>query len=486
MGKRESAWAGSSRWLKCSHFEGVVFGFSSGAAPFYLAKAPIDGAASMNDLSIIYQAIGALKPNPRNARTHSAKQITQITASIKEFGFTNPILVDAANMVMAGHGRLSAAKRLGFSNVPTLQLSHLTREQIRTYVIADNQLALNAGWDSEILSLELGELLELDPEFELTVTGFDWPQIDFLINADFRGDDEPDPLDEAPDPNKNAVTLEGDLWAIGDHRLLCGDATRAENYAALLGGARAQMVFCDPPYNVPIEGHVSGLGQAQHREFAMASGEMSRDQFTDFLTNVFRLLAESSVNGALHYQCMDWRHLDEIATAGRAAYSELKNLCVWTKTNAGMGSLYRSQHELVFVFKSGNTPHINNVELGRHGRYRTNVWSYPGANTFSATRNDDLAMHPTVKPVAMVADAILDGSRPKGIILDAFAGSGTTLVAAQKTRRRGYGIELDPTYCDVILKRLATVANLEAVHVESGLTFDAIAQERGIIKEDIK
>jgi len=237
-------------------------------------------------------------------------------------------------------------------------------------------------------------------------------------------------------------------------------------------------VFCDPPYNVPIDGHVSGLGRTSHREFAMASGEMSEAEFTTFLTQVFRHLADWSVDGALHFQCMDFRHMREMLDAGAAAYSELKNLCVWAKTNAGMGSLYRSQHELVFVFKSGTAPHINNVELGQHGRYRTNVWTYAGANSFSRTRDDDLAAHPTVKPTALVADAILDASHPKGIVLDAFAGSGTTLVAAHKTRRKGFGIELDPIYCDVILKRLAAVTGLEPRHAETNLLFHEVEQLR--------
>jgi hypothetical protein len=229
---------------------------------------------------------------------------------------------------------------------------------------------------------------------------------------------------------------------------------------------------------MPIGGHVSGLGKKTHREFAMASGEMSETGFIAFLGSVFSNLVQVSKDGSLHFHCMDWRHIGEILTAGRGAYSELKNLCVWNKTNAGMGSLYRSQHELVFVFKSGKAAHINNIELGRYGRFRTNVWDYPGANSFGAARDAELAMHPTVKPVALVADAILDASRPGGLVLDAFAGSGSTLVAAAKTRRRGYGIELDPIYCDVILQRLMRQTGLPAVHGETGLAFEAVKEQR--------
>jgi DNA modification methylase len=431
----------------------------------------------MLQAQIELRSVADLKANPRNARTHSPKQISQIAASIAEFGFTSPILIDGNDMVVAGHGRLEAAKKVGLSTVPTVSLDHLSPEQLRAYVIADNQLALKAGWDAEILSLELAELSALDLGFDLTITGFDWPDIDMAIGTPAAAVKE-DPLDRIPEAACTAVTRESDLWLIGPHRLICGDSTKQETFAALLGDERAQLVFCDPPYNVPIDGHVSGLGRTSHREFAMASGEMSETEFTAFLAHVFHHLADWSVDGALHFQCMDFRHMREILDAGAAAYSELKNLCVWAKTNAGMGSLYRSQHELVFVFKAGTAPHINNVELGRHGRYRTNLWTYAGANTFSRTRDDDLAAHPTVKPTALVADAILDASHPKDIVLDAFAGSGTTLVAAHKTRRRGFGIELDPIYCDIILKRLAAVTGEEPRHAETGLLFRDLEQRR--------
>jgi DNA modification methylase len=369
------------------------------------------------------------------------------------------------------------------AEVPTIRLEDMTEVEIRAYIIADNRLAENAGWDRELLALELQYLCDLDLDFDVTITGFEMPEIDVLfgeLQAAGSQPDEPDPADETPavDDSSPATTRPGDLWLLGRHRLICGDATDPEIYARLLDGGRAQMVFTDPPYNVPIDGHVCGLGSVKHREFAMAAGEMSKVEFTRFLATVFGNLAVHSADGAIHYICMDWRHLAEVLAAGKGAFSELKNLCVWAKTNGGMGSLYRSQHELVFVFKSGSAPHINNVELGKHGRYRTNVWSYAGINSFGKSRDADLAMHPTVKPTALVADAILDCSKRKGIILDAFAGSGTTLVAAERTGRRGYGIELDPHYCDVIIRRLAKVAGLEAIHAESGKTFAALETER--------
>ncbi len=320
--------------------------------------------------------------------------------------------------------------------------------------------------------------MNLDIAFDVSLTGFDMPEIDVLIGELDDKTEKADPADDMPAVEANAVTRVGDIWQIGPHRLICGDALDPETYARLLDGERAQLVFTDPPYNVKIDGHVSGLGSVKHRDFAMASGEMSAAEFTAFLASVFENLVAASADGAINFICMDWRHMGEVIAAARSLYADFKNLCVWSKTNGGMGSLYRSQHELVFVFKAGTAPHINNVELGKHGRYRTNIWSYAGANTFSASRDDDLALHPTVKPAALVADAILDCSNRKGIVLDAFTGSGTTLVAAHKTGRRGYGIELDPLYCDVIIRRLMKVAKLDAVLVGTGQTFEDVAGQR--------
>jgi hypothetical protein len=433
---------------------------------------------SLRRLSVIYQDVGALKPRGTNPRTHSRKQIAQIANSIRQFGFVNPVLVDDLNRIIAGHGRVEGAKAVGLDQVPTVRLSDMSEAQIRAYVIADNRLAENAGWDRALLGLELQYLCELDIDFDVTVTGFELPEIDVLIGelslAGNDNDAADAPFEVAAGP---AVSRLGDVWCFNEHRLACGDSTQPETYQRLLGEARAQMVFSDPPYNVPIAGHVGGLGSIQHREFAMASGEMSQAKFTGFLESVFGHLATYSVDGAVHFQCMDWRHCGEILAAGTAAYSELKNICVWAKNNGGMGSFYRSQHEFVFVFKSGAAAHINNVELGKHGRYRTNVWSYAGVNSFGGERAD-LALHPTVKPVAMVADAIRDCSHRKGIVLDAFIGSGTTLIAAEKTGRRGYGIEIDPTYCDVAVRRLRAVCGLEAVLEATGQRFAEVEAER--------
>lgn len=427
-------------------------------------------------LKIEHLPVADLKPYERNARTHSPKQVAQIAASIKAFGFNNPVLIDKYSSIIAGHGRVAAAKSIGLETVPCLRLEHLSDAEKRAYILADNKLAEKAGWDRDILAIELQHLSSLDLDFDVTITGFEMAEIDVLLSG---AEPEDDPADAvpvlAPGP---AVTQLGDVWHIGPHRLICGDSTKAKTYARLLDGDKAQLVFTDPPYNVKIDGHVSGLGGVKHREFAMASGEMSAAEFTAFLNQVFGHLAGHAIDGAIHFICMDWRHMGEVLDGAKGAYGELKNLCVWSKTNGGMGSLYRSQHELVFVFKSGTASHVNNVELGRHGRYRTNVWSYAGANAFSATRDEDLAMHPTVKPVALVADAILDCSKRKGIVLDAFGGSGTTLVAAERTGRRGYAIELDPHYCDVIVKRMETVTGFAAIHAETGKSFVECAAAR--------
>lgn len=431
----------------------------------------------MGTLTIKYKDPRKLKPRPTNPRTHTPRQIKQIAASIQEFGFINPVLIDGADGIVAGHARVEAAVSVGMTDVPTVRVDHLSPAQIRAYVIADNRLAEKAGWDRNLLALELQEL-SVEPNFDVTVTGFDTAEIDILISE--ASDAELDEADIVPEVDRSApaVSRLGDLWQIGEHFLLCGDALKPASYERLLGGKRAQMVFTDPPYNVRIAGNVSGLGKVKHREFAMASGEMSERQFTGFLKRALSNLADFSINGSIHFVCMDWRHLRELADAADEVYDEFKNLCVWSKNNAGMGSLYRSAHELIFVYKHGRAKHINNVELGRFGRNRTNIWPYPSMSSFGKDRDTALAGHPTTKPLALVSDAILDCSKRGGIVLDAFAGSGTTLLAAEKTGRRGYGIELDPHYADVVIQRFNDLHGLKATHLDSTLGFDRLRSER--------
>ena len=424
---------------------------------------------------------GQLTPYRNNARTHSRKQIRQIAESIRRFGFTNPVLIDNAGQIIAGHGRVEAAKLIGLAEVPTLRLSHLSETEKRAYILADNRLAENAGWDREILAVELQALIDLD--FEVELTGFATPDVDLVLDdaAEAEGN-TPGPEDEVPEPPAAgaATSRAGDTWALGSHRLLCGSALEAAAYHTLMVGEPAAMVFTDPPYNVRIDGNVSGLGRIRHREFAMASGEMSQDDFTAFLRTTFERLAAASVDGAIHFVCMDWRHMGEMLVAGQAVYSELKNLAIWNKTNAGMGTFYRSKHELVFVWKVGTAAHVNNFELGQHGRHRTNVWDYAGVNTMRPGRLQELAMHPTTKPVALVADAIKDCSRRKSIILDPFMGSGTTLIAAERTGRRACGIELDPSYVDVAIRRWQTFSGRSATLLSTGQTFEEVEEQRGV------
>jgi DNA methylase/ParB-like nuclease domain len=427
---------------------------------------------------IEHQSPADLKPNPRNARTHSEKQVQLLAAAVKEFGVFVPVVVDENDVILAGHARLEAAKLLGMAKVPTIRVKHLTPERKRAFVLADNRLAEMAGWDDELLGAELGELSGLELDFDFEITGFDTVDIDRLEARTAEQSVEQEVVPEL-DRKEPTVSAAGDLWQLGDHRVFCGSALEEESYRHLLGDERVQLVFSDPPYNVPIDGHVCGLGSVRHAEFKMASGEMSDEEFVAFLERFMRLAAAHSVDGAIHFLCMDWRHMGQMLEAARPIYGPAKNLCVWVKTNAGMGTFYRSQHEMVFVFKVGTGKHINNFGLGERGRHRSNVWTYPGVNTFKRGRMDELGAHPTVKPLAMVIDALKDCSRRRGIVLDPFVGSGTTLLAAEKTGRIGRAIELDPHYVDVAIRRWQDLTGRSAIHVDSGRSFDELAAGSG-------
>jgi DNA modification methylase len=424
-----------------------------------------------------------LKADPKNPRLHSEKQVQQIARSIEAFGFNVPLLVDAEMQVVAGHGRLQACQLLGITEVPTISLEHLTEAQARAFMIADNRLTENATWDDRLLAQQFKDLSEVELDFSLEATGFEMGEIDVMVeNLSPATEGEEDPADTVPEPTAGIqVSKCGDLWQLGRHKVYCGNSLNEPTYAALMRDAKAAMVFTDPPYNVHIDGHATGLGTIQHKDFTMASGEMSPAEFTDFLGRVCALLASHSVDGSIHFVCMDWRHLGELLIAGKQAYSELKNVCVWAKDNAGMGSLYRSQHELVFVFKHGKESHRNNVQLGQYGRYRSNVWHYPGVNSFSRSTEEGnlLALHPTVKPVALVADAIMDCSGRGDLVLDSFLGSGTTVIAAERTGRVCYGIEIDPVYLDTIVRRWQAFTGQSAVHALSGRTFTQLELEAG-------
>lgn len=434
----------------------------------------------LRNTQVVCLAVDRLVPDLRNARQHPAKHVRQLAKSIATFGFNVPILIDDHCRVIAGHGRLLAAQHLGWLEVPTLTLAHLSTGQLQAYRIADNRLTDCSTWDERLLAEQLKELSEADLDFDLEAIGFDMPEIDLRIQGLGELSDEPESLAETAAVEGPAVSVLGDVWQLGAHRIVCGSALEPATYEALLGADRAALVFTDPPYNVPIAGHVSGKGSIQHREFAMASGEMSRQEFTTFLSQFLGAAKSRCVDGALIYACMDWRHLRELIDAGDAQQLQLKNLAVWDKGCGGMGSLYRSQHELVFVFKAGSAPHTNNVQLGRFGRNRSNVWAYPGVNSFARSTGEGnlLALHPTVKPVALVADVLLDASDRGDRVLDPFLGSGTTVIAAEQTGRAAVGIELDPRYVDTAVRRWQRLTGHAAVHAVTGEAFDAVAQTR--------
>lgn len=429
-----------------------------------------------------------LKPHPKNPREHSARQIRQIARSMKTFGFQGVVLIDSQDRLICGHARVEAAKQLGLAEIPVLRVIDLTDAQIRTLMVADNRLTEISTWNKTLLGENFKILSDLDLDFELDVTGFDYGDIEHMIessnqegNADSEEEPPPDPLTIEP------VTQPGDLWVLRspngiEHRLLCGSATENETYSRLLDRSKAAMIFTDPPYNLAA----SDIGQvcaASHGNFAMAAGEMTREEFTNFLSQVMDHLCQHSTNGSIHYLFMDWRHAPEILTAGIRHYSAFKNLCIWVKDRPGMGTFYRSQHELIFVFKHGKAPHQNHFELGQHGRTRSNVWPYPSVRSLQAGNGDPssttaLAMHPTIKPVKLIEDAIRDCSKRKQIVLDPFLGSGSTLIACEQTQRRCFGIELEPRYVDVAITRWHERTGVQAIHQPSGQTFEDLNHHR--------
>jgi ParB-like chromosome segregation protein Spo0J len=418
--------------------------------------------------------IRALHPNPKNPRKHSRRQIKLLAALIRNIGFINPIIVDNTMMILAGHGRLEAAHLAGLTEVPVILFDHLTPEQKRAYAIADNRIAEQAGWDRELLSVELAELIELLPTkgLDVTLTGFEVGEIDLLL-ADVAAVPAV-PKDELPPVPIKLVSRHGNLWQLGKHRLLCGDARRAADFTRLMNQTAAAAVICDPPYNLRARA-IGGRGKKQHPDFAFASGEMLSAQFREFLSCTLSNGVNVSTDGAVQFVFMDWRHIVDLIEVASKLYDEMLNLAVWVKSNAGQGSFYRSQHELIGIFRVGHSQHRNNIELGRFGRNRSNVWSYTGQNTFAHGRLEALTAHPTVKPTNLVADAILDCTARGDIVLDQFAGSGTILLAAEKTGRIAYAMEYEPRYVDVAIQRWQSVTKLEATLVDDGRTFEEIA-----------
>ncbi len=412
---------------------------------------PTSAGNIFNPIVLEHIETDKLQIYPRLLRKHSQSKTTRLARFIEKSGVITPLVIDKNNFVVLGNARLGALKILGLTSIPVIRADHLDDIMIKALILADNQFTLNAEWYKDALREELIYLSSHTTEIglELVDLGFETPQLDIIIGEqDYIGGDMPIPV-----ANEFAVTKTGDIWSLGRHKLICGDARDHNVYVALMGDARAEMVFADLPYNVPISGHVCGNGSIQHHEFVMGSGEMDPSEFISFMASIFNQLRVFSTEGSVHMQCMDWRHSLEILTAAQQAGYTYLNMACWVKHSGGMGSFYRSQHELIHIFKSGASGHINNIMLGKHGRNRTNVWQYEGANSFSSARKGDLALHSTTKPVDMIADAIKDCSHRSAIILDPCGGSGTTLIAAERTNRMARLIEIDPRYCDVIVRR---------------------------------
>ena len=440
-------------------------------------KGPLIAAGKLSS-QVVHRPLAAIHINPRNARTHSKRQIKGIADSVRAFGYLRPLLLDEKGVLLYGHGSLAAARLVGLETVPTLTATGLSDAQKRAFAIADNKLAETAGWDRAVLHTEFGALLDLLPPIglDLTITGFSLGEIDQL-EAD-HGPPTPEAEDTVSNVQGAVVSRPGDVWQLGRHRVACGDARSSGNLERLMNGTSARMVFTDPPYNVRIRGHVQGRGQIKHREFAFAAGEMTERQYIAFLKAVFSNVVPHCTNGAIAFVCIDWRHIGELLRAARKTFSEYKSLVVWNKTSPGQGSFYRSQHELIGVFKIAAGDHVNSFGLGQHGRTRSNVWTYPGGNSFHAGRMDELAMHPTVKPVALVADALRDCSMRGEVVLDPFLGSGTTVLAAEKVGRQAFGLEIDPAYIDVAVRRWQGFTRADAVLAGEQRTFEEVAAER--------
>lgn len=428
-----------------------------------------------DQLEIEYLPPDSITENPENPRQHPASQLRLLAKNIKGFGFINPIIIDQENQIVAGHARKIVADRLGLAKVPAIRVDHLTEDQLRAYMLADNKLVENAEWDEDLLRVHIEYLVDLD--FDMEATGFSSSEVDLILQTMPVNELEDPPPGDPPEPG-DTVSQSGDEFHLGDHRVLCADTRCQQLVQQFMGDFRADVVLTDPPYNVPVGGHVSGLGKHTHDEFAMASGEMNPIQFQEFLQTTLANMVRVSRNGAVHFVFMDWRHIQDLIAAALPIYNTQLNLCVWNKTNAGMGSLYRSQHELVGVFRVGKKQHQNNVELGKNGRYRTNVWTYAGMNSFSEERDEQLAQHPTVKPTALLADAMLDVTNRGDIVFDGFLGSGSTLLAAEHIGRIARGVEIDPRYVDVAIQRWQTLTGQSAVHVQTGLTFEELATQR--------
>lgn len=435
------------------------------------------GPAVLNQITHV--PIEQLVPYAHNARAHSDEQLAIIGQSFQAFGWMNPVLVDEHDAIIAGHGRVEAARRCGFKEVPVLRVAGLTPEQIRAYRLADNRIAEIAGWNSEILALELQGLMNIDIGCSIETLGWKPPEIEILLNTQVHSENSEDgSADELPPASDIAVSKVGDLWRCGDHLLLCGSAIDAAAWVRLMEDKKAQLVCQDPPWNIAVKS-IGNSGRTKHREFVMASGEMSVAEFRQFLRDELRCNAEHAVPGAVLQVFIDWRGVEKVIAAGEAEGLELINILVWVKNNGGMsGGPWRSRHELVVVFRKRGANIKNRVELGKYGRYRTNVLEVPGLNSFGKGRMEALESHPTRKPVELIAELIRDVTDIGDVVVDSFLGSGTTLIACERTRRTCRGMELDPLYVDTIVRRWEQLTGKRASLHGSDQSFTEIAAER--------
>ena len=413
--------------------------------------------------------IGDLHFSNSPARRHTKKQLRKAVHMFAEQGIISPIVVDRSYRIIDGHLRVMAARELGIDALDALVLSDISDAQRIELELALNRLPEDSTWDAANLKIKIEQLIEYN--VDLTFTGFETAEIDNILS--FEVIEPEDQNSTATDP----VTQVGDIWRVGDHIIACGNALSPDEVLGnvLDGLELAKACITDPPYNVPTAGHIRTT--QKHAEFAMAAGEMNDQDFTEFLSRSITASLPYMDTTALYYLFMDWRHVGNLNTAAKYNGLIQQNLCVWSKTNAYMGSFYRSQHELVGVY-SRSDRFQNNIQLGSSGRYRNNVWIYEGVNSFSATRADDLTDHPTIKPTQMIADIILDCTSIGDCVYDPFLGSGTTCQAAERTRRRCLGIEYEPRYVDVALKRLKDRCGLDAIHLASNLSYAEIAAER--------
>jgi DNA modification methylase len=418
-------------------------------------------------------SIDDLKAPKRRVHSASEVHIAEVQASIETFGFARPILVSEDLTIVDGVDAVEAARRLGLTTLPCIVIDHLGEEELRLLTIAINRLPQKAEWDLDVLRIEFEQLADLGAPIE--VSGFEAPEIDILLLEDEDDAARPEPGPLEPERRSRAVSAPGDLWLLGEHRILNGNALVPDDYDALLAGTKVRFCFTDEPFNVPVRGHIT---RGDHAEFRMASGEMTDTEFLSFISGWMSAASAHVIDGGMLASFVDWRGVEATLRAGREQGFELLNLVVWNKSNGGMGSLWRSKHELLPFFKIGSAPNINNVELGRRGRWRSNVWDAPGASSLGSDSRKGLKAHPTVKPVALLVDALLDVTERGDGVLDPFLGSGSTLIAAEKTGRVAFGIELDEHYVDVAIQRWAILTGRDAILKATGETFTQVQARR--------